>query len=93
MTKSFGDVAAEAGLDVKTPEEMSDLAHDESGELRYLSAGIEFLDRNSQTAKAMTYPITRIVLHSRMHEGNPYGLPWRTFVVSNDGETWIEIRG
>lgn len=59
----------------------------------YLSASIEFLDRDKQTVKvAMCYPITKITLHQRMHAANPEGRPWREFRVGDSGEVWVEVQ-
>lgn len=58
----------------------------------YLAAMIEFLDRDSGKVKnAMVYPVVRITLCQRMHEGNPEGRPWREFHPADDGDTWTEL--
>lgn len=57
----------------------------------YLAAGFTFLNRDTQEEKAIAYPVTRIELYKRMHEGNPRGAPTRVFVISDDGEEWQEV--
>lgn len=59
----------------------------------YLSAMIEFLDRETgKVKKAMCYPIVRITLCQRMHQGNPEGRPWREFRPADDGSAWVEVQ-
>lgn len=59
-------------------------------EEKYLSAIVTFLDRDSGTKTAMTYPITRIELLSMPSASNLTGEPRRVFVV--DGERWKEVQ-
>lgn len=55
-------------------------------EMEYASAIISFLDRDSQTVTAMTYPITRIELKEM--RGDEI-VTARTFYVGDDGR-WVE---
>jgi hypothetical protein len=55
----------------------------------YLAAIVTFLNRETGTQTAMTYPITRIELLSQPSEANPNGEPRRVFVV--DGDRWKEV--
>lgn len=57
----------------------------------YLAAAITFLDRDSQEERAIVYPVTRIELWQKMGPDNPSGEPKRAFVISDDGENWIEV--
>lgn len=55
---------------------------------KYLSAIVTFLNRDTDTQTAMTYPITRIELLSMPSEANPNGDPRRVFIV--EGDRWVE---
>ena len=57
-------------------------------DLHYAAAVIHFLDRNSQTTTAMTYPITRIEL-TELHDKEV--VTSQIFVV-NDEDHWVKVQ-
>lgn len=56
-------------------------------EKNYAAAMIKFLDREDQTEKAMTYPITEVILIDMSPRVS--GLPRRRFFVNPEGK-WEE---
>lgn len=62
------------------------MTEDRKSEMEYASAVISFLDRDSQTVTAMTYPITRIELKEMRGEQI---VTARAFYVDDNGR-WAE---
>jgi hypothetical protein len=81
--------AEAAGLKVEDFREFKPL---EPQDRPYLSCMFTFLNRRTGEESAIAYPITRIELFRRMHEGCPDGQPSRIFVIGEDGEWKEQLR-